>query len=121
MKAVTKMRQKEIATKLGRGEATVSRWLKGETEPDAEVVDNLRALLEENARLTEAKLIAEVATSEDMIVVLDSKSQMLSLSKGFRDVMVHLGIETWDTDYTDDGLLRVIKVQIKNNPTKPVG
>jgi transcriptional regulator with XRE-family HTH domain len=102
--------QKQIAERVGCGRASVSRWVRGLSEPEYGNHDALRLLFEENAALLNADKVDEVNGSAAMQVLIDSKSAVVAMSPSMRDAMKKLGIASWDTVATDDGLLRLITI-----------
>lgn len=112
-KRATGTKQKDLAEKVGVEPSTVSRWFNGSGVPDERAAPEVHAILEQNLSKTEAARLQEINLSEELIVAMDSQSRPLALSKGFRDLMLELGIETWNTDWSEDGMLRVIKVKVR--------
>lgn len=110
--------QKRLAERIGCGKATLSRWVRDLSEPETRYHDALRLLFEENAALLNADRVQEVLASSDMKVLLDSKSTVIAISQSMRDVMMGLGIRSWDTEMTDDGLLRLITIH-RVKPPEP--
>jgi transcriptional regulator with XRE-family HTH domain len=114
----TGVRQKEIAHELHVRPSTVSRWFAGTDVPKGEKAAQLRAYLEKHVAQTNKPLIQEIATTDRLMVLMDSKSNMISMSSGLMAVMMKLGIETWKTSYTEDGLLRIIEIKLRDGVQK---
>lgn len=107
------MTQKAIAERVGCGQASVSRWARDLGVPERKYHAALIRLFEDNASLLNRALMLEIAQTENLKVMLDSRSNVISMSPAMRAVMLDLGITNWQTEITEDGLFRVITIERK--------
>lgn len=115
----TKMRQKAIASKVGVSEATVSRWMKGQAEPEFDYQAKLIALFEAHSEVLERNIVDEVEASDRMLIATNRNGRLIAASKSFRKLLIENGISDWTTLPSECGMWRMTELKVDLRKSKP--
>ena len=119
LQVATGMRQKAIASKVGVSEATVSRWMKGQAEPEYEYQEILISLFEEHSEVLERNIVAEVEASDRLLLATNRNGRLIAASRSFRQLLIENGISDWTTLPSECGMWRMTELKVDLRKSKP--